>query len=239
MTLLTQNTIAFLAGLRANNDRGWFAAHDVEYRAHVKHAGEAFAGALADALEAMTSEAHQYRILRIHRDARFAKDKTPYNAHLHISLSPGSCRDGGAAWMFGLDPDRLTLGAGIITFTPARLEAWRTRIAGHAGAEIAQMLDSLQAAGVRICEPKLKRVPAPYASDHPQAPLLHQKGLTAWIDSSDTSLAFGPEGAVRCAQELIRLREMLGLLRGLGSLAEVVVHPIKTPSEALNRSWPR
>jgi uncharacterized protein (TIGR02453 family) len=216
MTLLSRDTVAFLTGLHANNDRTWFEAHKDSYQSHVKLAGVEFASALADALEAMTSEAHQYRIFRIHRDVRFSKDQTPYNAHLHISLSPGgSCSEGGPVWMFGLEPDRLTLGVGIFTFTAVQLEAWRTRIAGRAGTEVAQMLYSLQAAGVRMGEPKLKRVPAPYASDHPQAPLLRQKGLTAWIDSFDTDLALGADGPIRCAQELIRLRGLFDLLRGL------------------------
>lgn len=216
MTLLTRDTIAFLAGLRANNDRTWFEAHKDQYQAHVKHAGDAFASALAHSLEAATSEAHQYRVFRIHRDVRFSKDKTPYNAHLHISLSPGGgCSEGGPSWMFGLDADRLTLGAGIFTFTPAQLQAWRMQAAAGEGEATARMLAGLEAAGVRIGEPELKRVPAPYAPDHPQAPLLRRKGLTAWIDGPDTETALGIHGPERCARELVRLREFFGLLRDL------------------------
>jgi uncharacterized protein (TIGR02453 family) len=216
MTLLTRDTVEFLAGLRANNDRGWFEAHRADYQAFVKHPGEAFAGALADGLEAMTSEAHRYRIFRIHRDVRFSKDKTPYNAHLHISLSPGAgCSEGVPAWMFGIEPDRLTLGAGIFTFAAAQLEAWRSRVAACEGEEIARMLDGLEAAGVRIGEPELKRVPAPYPSDHPHASLLRRKGLTAWTDSADTGAALGADGPARCVRQLIRLRGLFDLLRGL------------------------
>jgi uncharacterized protein (TIGR02453 family) len=216
MTLLTRDTIGFLAGLRANNDRGWFKAHNADYRAYVKHAGEDFARALADALEAATSEAHQYRIFRIHRDVRFSKDKTPYNAQLHISLSPGGgCSVGGPAWMFGLEPDRLTLGAGIFTFAAAQLGAWRMRIAADEGEGIAEMLDGLEAAGVHIGKPELKRVPAPYAPDHRHAPLLRRKGLTGWIDTPDADVALGLDGPTRCARELIGLRGLFDLLRGL------------------------
>jgi len=216
MTLLTRETIGFLAALRANNDRTWFAAHDADYRAHLKIAGEAFAAALAEALEAMTAEVHRYRIFRIHRDLRFAKDKTPYNAHLHISLSPdGGCSEGGPAWMFGLEPDRLTLGAGIFKFTRAQLAAWRARIAAGEGEAVARMLDGLETSGVRIPDPELKRVPAPYATDHRHAPLLRRTGLTAWIDGSDTDAALGADGPAYCARELLRLRELFDLLRSL------------------------
>jgi sugar phosphate isomerase/epimerase len=112
MTFLSRDTIDFLGRLRVNNDRQWFEAHRTDYDAHVKRPGEAFASALAGQLEAATGEPHDCRIFRIHRDVRFSKDKTPYNAHLHISFSPdGGCKEGGPAWMFGLDPDGLTLAA--------------------------------------------------------------------------------------------------------------------------------
>lgn len=52
---LTHDTIAFLDGLRANNDRQWFEAHKTDYQVHVKHAGEAFAPALAGEFEAAES----------------------------------------------------------------------------------------------------------------------------------------------------------------------------------------
>ncbi len=121
MTLLSRDTTRFLTQLRANNDRQWFEAHKADYEVHVKLPGEAFARALANELEAAMGAPHEYRIFRVHRDVRFSKDKTPYNAHLHISFSPdGGCKEGGPAWMFGLDPDGLTLARG---FSPSRRPA--------------------------------------------------------------------------------------------------------------------
>ena len=96
MMLLSRATATFLGRLRANNDRQWFDAHRDEYEAHAKWPGEAFAWVLASQLEAATDEPHEYCIFRIHRDVRFSKDKTPYNAHLHISFSPNEgCKEGG------------------------------------------------------------------------------------------------------------------------------------------------
>ncbi|MGF7171967.1 uncharacterized protein (TIGR02453 family) [Sphingobium xanthum] len=193
-----------------------FEAHKADYEDHLKYPAECFAQALAGELESATGEPHTYRIFRVHRDIRFAKNKTPYNAHLHISLSPGGgCRDGGPAWMFGLDPDRLTLGVGIFAFSMAQLAAWRERVAGDEGEATAQMLSQLDATGVRIGEPDLKRMPAPYAADHPRAPLLRRKGLTAWIDSADTKAALGADGPDQCAGELLKLRSLFDLLRSL------------------------
>lgn len=216
MSLLSSATIGFLADLRANNDRQWFAAHKAAYEADLKRPAESFAQALAGELEAATGERHEYRIFRIHRDVRFSNDKTPYNAHLHITLSPeGGCRDGGPAWMFGLDPDGLTLGAGIFAFTPPRLDNWRALATGPKGARIAALLDRLRAEQVRVSDPELKRVPAPYPADHPQTELLRHKGLAAWIDGIDSTHAFGTAGPPNCTRELLRLRELFEVLRNL------------------------
>ena len=159
---LSPATVEFLAALRSHNDRDWFAAHKADYEDHLKYPAEQFAAALASELAAATGKPHDYRIFRIHRDVRFAKDKTPYSAHLHISLSPeGGCREGGPVWMFGLDPDGLNLGAGIFAFSPPRLARWREWCAGGEGEAIGETLARLIAAGARLSEPELKRVPAP------------------------------------------------------------------------------
>lgn len=216
MTMLSAETAGFLGRLRANNDRQWFEANKGDYEACVKRPGEAFAHALSDALEAAIAQSHDFRIFRIHRDVRFARDKTPYNAHLHISLSPsGSCKEGGPVWMFGLDPDGVTLGAGAFAFSPGQLANWRTLVAGAEGNNIARLLASLEVGGVRINTPELKRVPAPHAGDHIQGTLLRRKGLTAWIDNLDPEIAFGTEGPNQCTRRLLELRPIMELIARL------------------------
>jgi uncharacterized protein (TIGR02453 family) len=215
---LSPATTAYLGALRENNDRAWFTAHKSDYEAHLKYPAEQFASALAGELAAQSGTPHEYRIFRIHRDVRFAKGKTPYNAHLHISLSPdGGCREGGPAWMFGLDPDGLTLGAGIFVFSPAQLTQWREWCASEEGAAIEAMLAKLTISGARLSEPELKRVPAPWNAEHPREAQLRRKGLSAWLDQRDPSIAFGAKGPARCAAELMKLRALfdrLALLAG-------------------------
>ena len=213
MTLLSAETVRFLCRLQANNDRQWFEANRTDYEAHLERPGQAFASALAYELEEATGEPHAYRMFKIHRDVRFSKDKTPYNAHLHFSFSPdGGCKNGGPAWMFGLDSDRLTLGAGIFAFEKAKLDAWRAHVDGDGGQEAGWLLDRLEADGVRISEAELKRVPAPYSPAHPRAALLRRKGLTAWIDYTETGAALGADGPANCAQQLLRFHDLFRLL---------------------------
>lgn len=209
MPWLSPATTAFLAALRQNNDRAWFTAHKADYETYLKQPGEQFAAALAGELAARTGERHDYRVFRIHRDVRFAKDKTPYNSHLHISLSPGGgCREGGPAWMFGLDPDGLTLGAGIFVFSQAQLTLWREWCGGEGGEAIGALLASMESAGARLSEPELRRVPPPWSAEHRQESNLRRKGLGVWLDQADPAVAFGIEGPARCAAEFMKLRSL-------------------------------
>ena len=160
---------------------------------------------LSSATTAFLGALREYRIFRIHRDVRFTKDKTPYNAHLQFSLSPdGGCRAGGPVWRFGLDPNGLPLGAGILVFSPAQLAQWRECGTGEEGAAIEAPLSKLTNEGARrLSNPELKPVPAPLSAEHPREAQLRRKGLSAWRDLSDPAIAFGTGGPARCAAELL------------------------------------
>lgn len=218
MSWLSAETVRFLAELRDNNDRDWFARHKDRYERTLKHPGEAFAAAMASELSAWRGAPHDFRIFRIHRDVRFSKDKSPFNAHLHISFAAGGgCKDGAPVWMFGLDPDGLTLGAGIFAFSPSQLEGWRALCAAPGGARLTSTLAALAHDGVRISDPELKRVPAPYAADHPRGTDLRRKGLTAWIEEPGPPLAFGIEGPANCVRRLAKLRDVFEILADIGN----------------------
>ncbi|HEX7946350.1 MAG TPA: DUF2461 domain-containing protein [Phenylobacterium sp.] len=188
------DTQAFLAELKANNERGWFQANKARYERVMKGPAEAFAAELRPRLEALAERPVGAKIFRIHRDVRFSKDKSPYNAHLHIALrpdtAPGEIRRRGVFY-FGLEADRLTLGVGAFDFGPADLEKYRRAVAGDSdGEELVQILSKMEA---KPGEPDLKRVPAPYPADHPRGDLLRRKGLNVWQDLYDAELIASPD----------------------------------------------
>ncbi|MEQ8345818.1 MAG: DUF2461 domain-containing protein [Sneathiellaceae bacterium] len=212
---LGPEAVSFLQALAANNNRDWFTANKPRYEAVLKRPAAAFATATAGELERRTGLAHEARIYRIQRDIRFAKDKTPYNAHLHIAFTPRIDHPAPPAWMFGLEPDRLVLGAGTFAFPGAVLDRWRARVAGPDGAALATILSRLQAAGARLDEPELKRVPKPFPADHPQAALLRRKGLCAWRDDIPVAAAYGAAAPAACAQALTPLQPLFDWLRAM------------------------
>ena len=163
----TKETVRFLQELKANNTREWFADNKSAYENAVKAPAQHFCDALTGQLQILTGAAHKSKIFRIHRDLRFSKDKTPYNAHLHISFIPESKMAAPPCWFFGLAPERLTVGAGVFAFDKPALEAYRQRVDGKDGVALAALLDLLKQDGVRIGDIELKRVPTGYAQDHP------------------------------------------------------------------------
>jgi uncharacterized protein (TIGR02453 family) len=187
-------TQAFLKDLRANNERGWFNANKARYERAFKQPGEAFAAELRPRVEKLAGQPMGAKIFRIHRDVRFAKDKSPYNTHLHLGFQaprePGKPRRRGGFYV-GLEPETLTLGVGAFDFGPADLERYRRAVAGDAdGEELAGILGRIEA---KPGEPDLKRVPAPYPADHPRGDLLRRKGLNVWQDLNDDALIASPE----------------------------------------------
>lgn len=184
--------LRFLGDLKANNTKDWFAANKAIYEEHLKGPGAQFASAMSQALRDLTGQDHTSKVFRIHRDVRFSKDKTPYNAHLHLAFTPDRQDGRPPMWFFGLSPDKLSLGCGVFEYDKEALVAFRSAMAGSKGAELMQLTTSLRAAGIRIGDPDLKRVPSGFEKDHPHAEALRRKGFVAWIDRTDPTLATKP-----------------------------------------------
>lgn len=211
----TKDTLTFLSDLAANNDRDWFAANKAAYESAVKRPAGLFCDVMRENLEALTNEPLKAKVFRIHRDVRFSKDKTPYNAHLHISFAPAHGAAAPPAWMWGLSPDYFSIGCGVFALDKDTLERFREQAAGPDGAALAGLLRSLVEGGVRIDEPELKRVPAGFPKDHPRADLLRRKGLTAWIDFDGPAQALGPDMVAGCRDGFKRLKPLFDRLRAL------------------------
>lgn len=122
------------------------------------------------------------KVLRIYRDVRFSKDRTPYKTHIGAALMVASSKvgEGGNTAMYvhlGLDEE--FVGAGCYQFDAAKLARWRKAVAGKPGAELAPLIARLRKAGYEVGgHDDYKKVPRGFAPDHPRAELLKMKGLT-------------------------------------------------------------
>ncbi|HEV7226996.1 DUF2461 domain-containing protein [Brevundimonas sp.] len=202
----TSRDLAFLADLRANNDRDWFAAHRAAYDDGLKPALGALIAALSAEFAARgvplsgDPRASQFRL---HRDTRFSKDKRPYKTHVSATLTrvkPDGSHDRMAPGMAyvhiepaapGPDPDALHddphghgpfAAAGFYLDERPHIDAVRAAIAADP-AGWGRVETSLAAAGLRL-DPgaPVKRMPKGF-EDHAGGALEPALKRTRWIVS--------------------------------------------------------
>lgn len=165
---------AFLRELKANNSRPWFQANKERYEREVREPMLCF---IADfGLEARKISPYIVAdprkaggsMFRIHRDTRFAKDKSPYKTSaaarfshadgrdvhapgFYLHMEPGQVFAGAGVWR----PDATTLGR-IRDAIVAEPEGWRRALSGKAFK-----------AHCALGGAALKRPPRGYDPDHP------------------------------------------------------------------------
>ena len=172
----------FLTALAAENTRDWFQAHKAEYDTQLKAPAQALLDELAPEIGAlMEAGPAKTKIFRPNRDVRFSKDKTPYTTHLHMLWWCEGEERQSPGFFFGLSPDYLRAGGGLMTFEREVLEDWR-KLVDLDGDRIEAIVAEAEAQGLERREPDLKRVPPPFPKDHPHGDLLRMKGLTLWRD---------------------------------------------------------
>lgn len=207
------DTVRFLNDLKVNNNRDWFQANKATFETVYKQPAEFFCQLMAERMSEAFGDSYTPKLYRIYRDVRFSKDKTPYNAHLHISFSPVGQKM--PAFFFGLQPENLVLGAGTFGFQGGVLDAYRQRVLGSDGADLQSIVDALADKGYRLSEPALKRVPRGLPADHPRTDLLRHKGLAAWFDFPDASHATSPKLFETCLDKFSDLKPLVEWLRSL------------------------
>jgi uncharacterized protein (TIGR02453 family) len=181
-----RETVRFLEGLSQHNKKAWFDDHREDYEQAFLAPAQAFVEALGPRLRKLEPEVHveprvNGSIMRINRDVRFSKDKTPYKDHLDLWFWTGE-RKGwdGSGFFFRLTPDRLILGAGVHAFEPPTLARYRVAVLdAKRGAVLARLVNALRDGGYQVGTEAYKRVPAGAAAEHPRAALLKHGGLHA------------------------------------------------------------
>jgi uncharacterized protein (TIGR02453 family) len=133
--ILTPKLFDFLRDLRRNNNRDWFNENKTRYEQDVRDPAvelvrqlEKPLGKAAPMLCAIPKR-HGGSVMRIYKDTRFSKDKTPYKTNVGISIRHQANTDIHAPGVYiHLDPDECFIGAG--SWRPERtvLSAIRTAI---------------------------------------------------------------------------------------------------------------
>jgi uncharacterized protein (TIGR02453 family) len=117
-------------------------------------------------------------ILRINRDTRFSRDPRPYKDHLDFWFWEGERRRAVSGFFARLTPEVLGVGAGCHGFHPERLPLFRQAVVDPgSGAELARIVQRLEAAGYQLGGAALKRPPAGFTGGGPAGRFLLHKAL--------------------------------------------------------------
>lgn len=129
-------TIAFLDELSANNNRDWFNEHKPRYEEQVLDVALRFIQSMQAPLAEIAPRfiAMPTRVggslMRVYRDTRFSKDKTPYKTNIGIQFRHEQAKDVHApGYYVHIAAQQVFIGAGMWRPDSESLRAIRERIA--------------------------------------------------------------------------------------------------------------
>ena len=182
---IEKSTYNFLKDLQKNNNRDWFADNKPLYTKALKNAKDVFADINQKLQE--HDEIEKSKMMRIYRDVRFSKDKTPYKAHFANSYSRlGKELRGG--YFLRIRPGESFLAGGF--WEPNKEDLFRIRKEIEMDAsEIRGILEDKNYikhfGGKFESFGELKTAPRGFDAAHPDVDLLRKKGFIAVKNFSD------------------------------------------------------
>jgi uncharacterized protein (TIGR02453 family) len=129
-------TVRFLEQLAANNNRDWFKEHKSRYEEDVLDVAlrfiQSMQGPLADIAPHFVASPTRVggSLMRVYRDTRFSKNKTPYKTNIGIQFRHEQAKDVHApGYYVHIAPDQIFVGVGMWRPDSDPLREIRERIA--------------------------------------------------------------------------------------------------------------
>jgi len=136
--MITDASLDFLRELKASNERVWFTEHKAEYQ-------QAYGEMLDTVVQLLVAISGFDRdiavsgldpkscLMRINRDIRFSRDKSPYKTNFFAFISKGGRKGPYGGYYFHLEPGASFAGGGIYMPEPAVLDLVRREIDARFG----------------------------------------------------------------------------------------------------------
>ena len=189
--MFTEDTLGFLSELADNNQREWFKARKDRYEEHVREPARALIRAVGERLPEVTTAfvASDAKVggslMRVHRDTRFSRDKTPYKTHIGIEFRHVAGKDIHAPGFYlHIALGQAFVGCGMWRPPSPALLALRTRIAAEPDVWTRIVQEPSFAEMFVLQGESLKRAPRGFPKDHPQLDALRRKSHIAVSDLS-------------------------------------------------------
>jgi uncharacterized protein (TIGR02453 family) len=175
--------LSFLTDVARNNNRPWFQAHRPAYE-RARDLFEDFVEELIlglGAIEDMYGVTAKDCVMRIYRDIRFSKDKSPYKTGFGASVGPGGRKSYRFHYYVHLEPhNQSMIAGGLHEPKSAELNGFRTAISRDARKYKAVVgAESFKRYFGEVGGERLKTAPQGYDRNHPQIDLLRLKDVVA------------------------------------------------------------
>ncbi len=185
-TGFTADTQQFLIDLSQNNDREWFTGNKKVYEKSVKNPAIEWVQVMGTRLQDIdgqlvvdTRANGSGGLMRMARDTRFSKDKSPYKTNISMMWWRGTGKKTEhPAFGMQISPESAGLMVGMFGFPKPMLEAYRQAVVDdEVGEALGDEMQTLESAGYEVLGKHYKTTPRGYDKDHPRAELLKYNGL--------------------------------------------------------------
>ena len=198
----SRQTFAFLEALAENNTRVWFEEHKQEYEDFVRTPALDFIADMSDEMPAISRHflAQPKKVggslMRVQRDTRFSRDKTPYKTNIGIQFRHEVGKDVHApGYYLHIAPGECFLAIGLWRPEADALFRIRNAIVEHPDAWIAARDDRDFRRHFTLEGDSLVNAPRGFAKDHPLVEDLKRKdfiGVAALSAAEVTSKGLRP-----------------------------------------------
>ncbi|UBM59071.1 DUF2461 domain-containing protein [Marinilongibacter aquaticus] len=172
-----KHVFPFLRALQENNHREWFEAHRDQYQAALDEMIELAEHIRLELMkyDEIETPSGKKSLMRIYRDIRFSKDKTPYKTNWAGSFKRATKEKRGG-YYFHIQEGQCFLAGGFWGPSSDDLKQIREHIAEE-GDELLDIIESsaFKAAFGELKGDKLKKAPKGFSPDNPYIELLKYK----------------------------------------------------------------
>ncbi|MES9968663.1 MAG: DUF2461 domain-containing protein [Candidatus Thiodiazotropha sp.] len=179
-------TLPFLVALSQNNNREWFSDNKHHYESSVREPALAFIEEMAPKLSGISNQFRAIAkktggsLMRVYRDTRFSKDKTPYKTNIGIQFRHSLGKDVHAPGFYlHIEPGECFIGAGIWRPESKTLAKIRNFITDNPAAWQAALKENPFRKHFQLAGDSLLRPPRGFPADHPLIEDLKRKDFIA------------------------------------------------------------
>ena len=191
----TKQTLEFLSALEDNNDRAWFELHRKEYEDAVRSPALNLIGDMAEDMAAISPHFPALpkkvggSLMRVYRDTRFSRDKTPYKTNIGIQFRHEIGKDVHApGYYLHIEPGECFIAIGLWHPDTDALFRIRDSIARNGDEWVAARDDPAFRSHFTLAGDMLANAPRGFARDHPLVEDLKRKDFIGMAQLSATTV---------------------------------------------------